>query len=648
MFKEGERERMSNEIAVTLPDGAVRRYPAGTTPADIARDLGGRIAREAVVARVDGRLVDLSRPLERDVHLELLTADTPEGLEVLRHSTAHVMAQAVLRLIPEAKLAIGPPIEHGLYYDFDLPEPLTPEMLERIEEEMRRIIQEDYPFTREVKPREEALRYYREKGEPYKVEIIEDLEEDAELSFYSQGEFTDLCRGPHVPSTGRIKAFKLQSVAGAYWRGDARRPMLQRIYGTAFPKKSQLERHLEMLAEAERRDHRKLGRELDLFSFREVAPGFIFWHPKGYTLYRTLLDFSRRLQEARGYQEVSTPWIYRKQLWETSGHWNHFQDNMFPIAKDDDEMAVKPMNCPGHCVLYAGDVRSYRDLPLKIAEYGPLARYEPSGTLHGALRVRGFHQDDAHIFAREDQIEEQIAEVLELVDEIYKAFGMSYDIYFSTRPDNFMGEIQTWDRAEAALERALQASGRSYRLNPGDGAFYGPKLDFEVTDALGRKWQCATVQLDFQMPQRFGLTYVDRDGSHKQPVMIHRAIMGSLERFIGILVEHYAGAFPLWLAPVQARVISIADDHAPYAREIRDKLAAAGFRVETDDRNEKIGYKIREAQVQKIPYMLVVGGKEVESGTVAVRHRKQGDLGPMTLEALVQRMRGEVESYAQD
>jgi len=345
---------------------------------------------------------------------------------------------------------------------------------------------------------------------------------------------------------------------------------------------------------------------------------------------------------------VSTPWIYRKQLWETSGHWDHFQDNMFPIAKDDDEMAVKPMNCPGHCVLYAGDVRSYRDLPLKIAEYGPLARYEPSGTLHGALRVRGFHQDDAHIFAREDQIEEQIAEVLELVDEIYKAFGMSYDIYFSTRPDNFMGEIETWDRAEAALERALQASGRSYRLNPGDGAFYGPKLDFEVTDALGRKWQCATVQLDFQMPQRFGLTYVDRDGSHKQPVMIHRAIMGSLERFIGILVEHYAGAFPLWLAPVQARVISIADDHAPYAREIRDKLAAAGFRVETDDRNEKIGYKIREAQVQKIPYMLVVGGKEVESGTVAVRHRKQGDLGPMTLEALVQRMRGEVESYAQD
>lgn len=639
---------MSEEIAVTLPDGSVRRYPAGTTPAGVAADLGGRIAREAIVARVDDRLVDLSRPLDRDVSLELLTADTPEGLEVLRHSTAHVMAQAVLRLFPDAKLAIGPPIDHGFYYDFDLPQPLSAEQLQRIEDEMRRIIKEDLPFSREEKPREEALRFYREKGEPYKVEIIEDLEEDAELSFYKQGEFVDLCRGPHIPSTGRIKAFKLQSVAGAYWRGDSGRPMLQRIYGTAFPKKSQLDQHLAMLAEAEKRDHRKLGRELDLFSFRDVAPGFIFWHAKGYRLYRTLLDFSRRLQEARGYQEVSTPWIYRKQLWETSGHWSHFQDNMFPVTKDDDEMAVKPMNCPGHCVLYAGDVRSYRDLPIKMAEYGPLARYEPSGTLHGALRVRGFHQDDAHIFVREDQIEEQIGEVLELVDEMYRAFGMSYEIYFSTRPEQFMGEAATWDRAEAALERALKASGRRYKLNPGDGAFYGPKLDFEVTDAIGRKWQCATVQLDFQMPQRFGLTYVDRDGQHKQPVMIHRAIMGSVERFIGILVEHYAGAFPLWLAPVQARVISIADDHVRYASEIRDTLAEAGLRVELDDRNEKIGYKIREAQVQKVPYMLVVGGKEAESGTVSVRHRRHGDLGAMSPADLLQRMQREIATYAQD
>lgn len=639
---------MSEQIAVTLPDGSVRHYPVGTTPAHVAQDIGGRVAREAIVAKVDDRLVDLSYPLNRDVSLQLLSADTPEGLEVLRHSTAHVMAQAVRRLIPEAKLAIGPPIEHGFYYDFDLPEPLSAEQLEKIEEEMRRIIKEDYSFSREEKTREEALRYYRDNDEPYKAEIIEELDEDEQLSFYQQGEFVDLCRGPHIPSTGRIKAFKLQSVAGAYWRGDSDRPMLQRIYGTAFPKKSQLDAHLEMLAEAEKRDHRKLGRELDLFSFRDLAPGFIFWHPKGYQLYRTLLDFSRKMQEARGYQEVSTPWIYRKQLWETSGHWSHFQDNMFPVTKDDDEMAVKPMNCPGHCVLYAGDTRSYRDLPIKIAEYGPLARFEPSGTLHGALRVRGFHQDDAHIFAREDQIEEQIAEVLELVDDIYKAFGMTYDIYFSTRPENFMGEVETWDRAEAALERALKASGREYKLNPGDGAFYGPKLDFEVTDAIGRKWQCATVQLDFQMPQRFGLTYVDRDGEHKQPVMIHRAILGSLERFIGILVEHYAGAFPLWLAPVQARVISIADDHVPYAAEVKQQLEAAGIRAELDDRNEKIGYKIREAQVQKVPYMLVVGGKEAESGTVAVRHRRHGDIGAMTAAELLTRMQQEIDTYAQD
>lgn len=639
---------MSEQIAVTLPDGSVRHYPVGTTPAHVAQDIGGRVAREAIVAKVDDRLVDLSYPLNRDVSLQLLSADTPEGLEVLRHSTAHVMAQAVRRLIPEAKLAIGPPIEHGFYYDFDLPEPLSAEQLEKIEEEMRRIIKEDYSFSREEKTREDALRYYRDNDEPYKAEIIEELDEDEQLSFYQQGEFVDLCRGPHIPSTGRIKAFKLQSVAGAYWRGDSERPMLQRIYGTAFPKKSQLDAHLEMLAEAEKRDHRKLGRELDLFSFRDLAPGFIFWHPKGYQLYRTLLDFSRKMQEARGYQEVSTPWIYRKQLWETSGHWSHFQDNMFPVTKDDDEMAVKPMNCPGHCVLYAGDTRSYRDLPIKIAEYGPLARFEPSGTLHGALRVRGFHQDDAHIFAREDQIEEQIAEVLELVDDIYKAFGMTYDIYFSTRPENFMGEVETWDRAEAALERALKASGREYKLNPGDGAFYGPKLDFEVTDAIGRKWQCATVQLDFQMPQRFGLTYVDRDGEHKQPVMIHRAILGSLERFIGILVEHYAGAFPLWLAPVQARVISIADDHVPYAAEVKQQLEAAGIRAELDDRNEKIGYKIREAQVQKVPYMLVVGGKEAESGTVAVRHRRHGDIGAMTAAELLTRMQQEIDTYAQD
>lgn len=638
---------MSKQISVTFPDGAVKQYPAGTTPADIAQQLGGRIAREALVAEVDGRLVDLSRPLTEDGALRLLTAASPQGLEVLRHSTAHVLAQAVRRLIPDAKLAIGPPIENGFYYDFDLPEPLSAEQLERIEEVMQEIIKEDHHFSRSEMTRAEAEQYFAERNDTYKIELVQGLD-DERPSFYTQGEFTDLCLGPHIPSTGRIRAFKLQSVAGAYWRGDSDRPMLQRIYGTAFAKKSELDEHLDMLAEAEKRDHRRLGRELDLFSFRDVAPGFVFWHDKGYTLYRTLVDFSRKLQQARGYEEVSTPWIYRKQLWETSGHWSHFKENMFLIDEDGDDMAVKPMNCPGHCLMFDHEVRSYRDLPIKIAEYGPLARYEPSGTLHGALRVRGLHQDDAHIFAREDQIEDEIGEVLELVDEIYKAFGMTYSIQLSTRPDDHMGDPATWDRAEAALERALKAAGREYTLNPGDGAFYGPKLDFDVTDAIGRQWQCATVQLDFQMPERFGLTYVDRDGSHKQPVMIHRAILGSVERFIGIIVEHFAGAFPLWLAPVQARIIPIGDDHVAYAREVRDKLAAAGLRVEVDERNEKMGYKIRAAQVQKIPYMFVVGAKEAAAGTVAVRQRKSGDLGTMALTDVIARLTEAIESYALD
>ncbi len=635
------------KVSVRLPDGAIREYPPGTTVADVAKDIGGRIGREALVARVNGRLVDLFHRLERDAELELLTADTDEGLEVLRHSTAHVMAQAVKRIIPEARLAIGPPIENGFYYDFDLPRPLSPEDLEKITEEMRRIIKEDYAFSRDEMDRAQAIEFFRQRGEKYKVEILEELD-DPRPSIYRQGEFIDLCRGPHVPSTGRIKAFALRSVAGAYWRGDSNKPMLQRIYGTAFASKQELDKYLEMLAEAERRDHRRLGRELDLFSFREEAPGFLFWHPKGYQVYRTLVDFSRELQEPRGYQEVSTPWIYRTVLWETSGHWAHYKDNMFLIDAGGERMGVKPMNCPGHCLLYSQKVHSYRDLPVKFAEYGPLARYEASGTLHGALRVRGMHQDDAHIFLREDQIEEQIREVLDLVDAIYRAFGMEYTIKLSTRPDDFMGELETWDRAEAALVRALEAAGREYKINPKDGAFYGPKLDFDVTDALGRKWQCATVQLDFQFPERFDLYYVDRDGSHKRPVMIHRAIMGTLERFIGILVEHFAGAFPVWLAPVQARVLSISSDHAAYAAEVHQALVQAGVRAELDDRNEKIGYKIREAQVQKVPYMLVVGAKEVESGTVAVRHRKAGDQGSMAVAAFLERIRQEIASRALD
>ncbi|MFO7311097.1 MAG: threonine--tRNA ligase [Bacillota bacterium] len=636
-----------NKVTVRLPDGTVREYPRGTTVREVAQDLGGRIAQEALVARVNGRLVDLFFRLEEDAEIELLTPETEAGLEVLRHSTAHVMAQAVKRLFPEARLAIGPPIENGFYYDFDLPRPLTPEDLEKIAAEMRRIINEDYAFSRQEMDREEAIRFFRDRGETYKVEILEELD-DPRPSLYQQGEFIDLCRGPHIPSTGRIKAFALRSVAGAYWRGDSKRPMLQRIYGTAFPTQEELDRYLEMLAEAERRDHRRLGRELDLFSFREEAPGFVFWHPKGYQLYRTLVDFSRELQEPRGYLEVSTPWIYRTTLWETSGHWQHYKDNMFLIDAGGERMGVKPMNCPGHCLLYSQKVHSYRDLPVKFAEYGPLARFEASGTLHGALRVRGMHQDDAHIFLREDQIEEQIREVLELVDAVYSAFGMKYTIKLSTRPDEYMGSLETWEKAEAALVRALEAAGREYTVNPKDGAFYGPKLDFDVTDALGRKWQCATVQLDFQFPERFDLYYVDRDGSHKRPVMIHRAIMGTLERFIGILVEHFAGAFPVWLAPVQVRVLPIGSDHVAYAAKVREELVKAGIRAELDDRNEKIGYKIRDAQVQKVPYMLVVGSKEVEAGTVAVRHRRAGDQGSMPLAAFIERIRHEIETRSLD
>lgn len=636
-----------NKVTVRLPDGTVREYPRGTTVREVAQDLDGRIAQEALVARVNGRLVDLFFRLEEDAEIELLTPETEAGLEVLRHSTAHVMAQAVKRLFPEARLAIGPPIENGFYYDFDLPRPLTPEDLEKIAAEMRRIINEDYAFSRQEMDREEAIRFFRDRGETYKVEILEELD-DPRPSLYQQGEFIDLCRGPHIPSTGRIKAFALRSVAGAYWRGDSKRPMLQRIYGTAFPTQEELDRYLEMLAEAERRDHRRLGRELDLFSFREEAPGFVFWHPKGYQLYRTLVDFSRELQEPRGYLEVSTPWIYRTTLWETSGHWQHYKDNMFLIDAGGERMGVKPMNCPGHCLLYSQKVHSYRDLPVKFAEYGPLARFEASGTLHGALRVRGMHQDDAHIFLREDQIEEQIREVLELVDAVYSAFGMKYTIKLSTRPDEYMGSLETWEKAEAALVRALEAAGREYTVNPKDGAFYGPKLDFDVTDALGRKWQCATVQLDFQFPERFDLYYVDRDGSHKRPVMIHRAIMGTLERFIGILVEHFAGAFPVWLAPVQVRVLPIGSDHVAYAAKVREELVKAGIRAELDDRNEKIGYKIRDAQVQKVPYMLVVGSKEVEAGTVAVRHRRAGDQGSMPLAAFIERIRHEIETRSLD
>lgn len=633
------------QVQVLLPDGSERTYPAGTTAADVAKDISARLAREALVAKVNGKLVDLDAPLEGRVEVQIVTADQPEGLDTLRHSTAHLMAQAIQRLYPGTKLAIGPTIENGFYYDIDCPKQLSTDDFEAIEEEMRKIVKENLSIRREEISKEDAEKMFREDDDTFKLEILEDLE-DGSISLYRQGEFVDLCRGPHVPNTGRLKAFKLLSVAGAYWRGDSNRPMLQRIYGTAFAKKGDLDEYLARLEEAAKRDHRKLGRELDLFSFRDEAPGFTFWHPKGQTLYRTLESFSREIQERYGYEEVATPWIFRPQLWETSGHWQHYRDNMFIIEAEEETMGVKPMNCPAHCLLYKRETRSYRDLPIRYAEYGPLSRFELSGTLHGLLRVRGFHQDDAHLFVREDQIEEEIGNVLDIIDEIYSTFGMSYKIKLSTRPDDFLGEIETWDRAEAALARALERHNLSYTLNEGDGAFYGPKLDFDVTDVLGRSWQCATVQLDFQFPQRFDLTYVDQDGQEKRPVMIHRAILGSIERFIGILTEHFAGAFPTWLAPVQIRTIPIAARHQEYGKQIHKQLREAGLRSEFDERNEKVGYKIRDAQVQKIPYMLIVGDREVEEGKVSVRHRSEGDLGSMSLDEFLERVRTEVESRA--
>ncbi|MGI6609235.1 MAG: threonine--tRNA ligase [Limnochordia bacterium] len=626
-------------VVVQLPDGSQKEFPKGTTAYEVASSIGARLAREAVAAKVNGQLVDLSQPIEEDARVSIVTADTPEGLEVLRHSAAHLMAHALQRLYPGTHLAIGPVVENRFYYDVQSPRSITSDDFAAIESEMEQLAKEDLPVVRVEVSRDEAAELFRD--EPFKLEILEELE-DKHITLYKQGDFVDLCRGPHVPSTGRLKAFKLLSVAGAYWRGDAQGIMLQRVYGTAWSKKSQLDAYLHQLEEAAKRDHRKLGRELDLFAFREEAPGFMFWHPKGWTLYRLLEDFSRQLQAARGYQEVFTPWILRSTLWERSGHWDHYREDMFLIDNEEEPMACKPMNCPAHCLLYKAETRSYRDLPIKLSEYGPLARFEQSGTLHGAMRVRGFHQDDAHLFLREDQIAEQIKDVLEIVDVIYSTFGMPYKIKLSTRPDDYMGELALWDQAEASLVEALESLGREYELNPGDGAFYGPKLDFDVTDAIGRTWQCATVQLDFQLPIRFDLTYVDADGSQKRPVMIHRAIMGTLERFIGVLVEHYAGAFPVWLSPVQAKVLPISDACNDYAMEVAKQLQAAGVRTEVDDRNEKIGYKIRQAQLQKIPYMLVVGEKEKQERTVAVRLRAGGEKGTMALGDFVAQVTAEV------
>lgn len=639
---------MSDVVRVTLPDGSVREYPKGISIAEAVAQIGRGLAKAALAAKVDGKVVDLSAQLNADCSLQVLTFKDEEGREVFRHTSTHIMAQAVKRLFPEAKLTVGPPLEHSFYYDIDMPRPLTAEDLPAIEAEMARIVEADYPLVRTEVSREYAKEFFAKKNEDYKVLLVDKIPADEPVSLYTQGEFTDLCVGPHIPSTGRVKAFKLLSVAGAYWEGKQENKQLQRIYGTSFESKQDLEQYLFQLEEAKRRDHRKLGPELGLFRFEEVAPGFAFWLDKGYKLYRNLEGWSRQLQADLGYQEVRTPWIVSSKLYETSGHWSYYRPNMFEIRSEDQDFATKPMNCPNHCLIYKSELRSYRDLPIKMGEYGPLSRYESSGTLHGLMRVRGLHQDDAHLFVRPDQIEEQIREVIGLVDTIYSAFGLPYEIKLSTRPDDFMGEIELWNQAEAGLARALEGMGRTYKLNPGDGAFYGPKLDFDVTDALGRKWQCATVQLDFQLPIQFDLTYIGEDGKEHRPVMIHRAIMGSLERFIGILTEHFAGVFPLWLAPVQARVLPITDRHHEYASQVAQQLKAAGLRVEIDPRNEKIGYKIREAEMQKVPFILVVGDKEAEAGAVAVRRRGQKDLGAMPVAQFLELAQGEIARKEMD
>lgn len=629
-------------MKVIFPDQSVREYPDGATPLQVAESISPRLAKEVIAAKVNDELIDLNRPLQGEVRLQLIKPEDPEGLEIIRHSTSHVMAQAVRKLYPGAKLAIGPSIENGFYYDFDLPKPLTAEDLPKIEAEMAKIIAADLPFERYELRKDEALKRFREEGAKYKEELVEGLE-DGSISFYKQGDFNDLCRGPHLPSTGWIKAFKLMSVAGAYWRGDSSREMLQRIYGTAFPSKKLLDDYLFKLEEAKKRDHRKLGKELDLFDIMDEGPGFPFFMPKGMVLRNVLEDFWRQEHKKRGYQEIKTPIILSEELWHRSGHWDHYQENMYFTKIDDGNYAVKPMNCPGGMLVFKRKLHSYRDLPQRLAELGLVHRHELSGALHGLMRVRCFTQDDAHIFMTPDQIKTEILGVIDLIDDFYKVFGFKYHVELSTRPENSMGSDAEWEMATEALRDALNTKKMQYKVNEGDGAFYGPKIDFHLEDSLGRTWQCGTIQLDFQMPEKFDLTYIGPDGEKHRPVMVHRVVFGSIERFIAILTEHYAGAFPTWLAPVQAIVLAISEDQHAYALKVQEGLEQRGVRTEVDLRNEKIGYRIREAQLQKIPYMLVVGEREAQQGMVAVRARKEGDLGAQPVEEFINRIVAEIE-----
>lgn len=629
-------------MKITLKDGSVREYENGMAAIDIANDISEGLARMATAVEVDGEVMDLRTVIDKDCELGILTFQDEKGKGAFRHTASHIMAQAIKRLYPDVKLAIGPSVADGFYYDIDKETPLLQEDLEKIEAEMKKIVKEGLPLIRFTKPRAEAIEYFKEKDETYKVELIEDLPEDAEISFYSQGEFTDLCAGPHLMSTKQVKAFKLTSLAGAYWRGSEKNKMLQRIYGTAFSKKAELDEYLTMLEEAKKRDHRRLGKELGLFMMRDEGPGFPFFLPKGMVLKNTLLDYWREIHKRAGYVEISTPVMLSRHLWETSGHWDHYKENMYTTVIDEEDFAIKPMNCPGGILVYQSEPRSYRDLPIRMGELGLVHRHEKSGQLHGLMRVRCFTQDDAHIFMMPEQIRDEIKGVARLIDEVYGLFGFKYHVELSTRPENSMGSDEDWEMATDALRGALDDLGRDYVVNEGDGAFYGPKIDFHLQDSIGRTWQCGTIQLDFQLPQRFEMEYTGADGEKHRPIMIHRVAFGSIERFIGILIEHFAGAFPTWLAPVQVKVLPISDKHMEYGRKVLDELNAAGIRAELDMRAEKIGYKIREAQMQKVPYMLVVGAKEEEEGKVSVRSRFAGDEGSQEIAGFIAQVQKEV------
>ena len=630
---------------IRLPDGSQKSFPGPVTVAEVARSIGAGLARAALAGKVDGRLVDTSFPLESDAELAIVTERDPEGLEILRHSTAHLLAHAVKELFPEAQVTIGPVIENGFYYDFAYKRPFTPEDLTAIEKRMAEIAKRDIPVVRKVMPRDAAVKFFRDQGELYKAEIIASIPSGDEISLYEQGNFIDLCRGPHVPSTGKLKVFKLMRLAGAYWRGDSKNEMLQRVYGTAWAKKEDQDAYLKMLEEAEKRDHRRLGRQLDLFHLQDEAPGLVFWHAKGWTLWQQVEQYMRRVYRDNGYLEVRCPMILDRSIWERTGHWENYRENMFTTASENRDYAVKRMNCPGHIQIFNQGVKSYRDLPYRVGEFGTCHRNEPSGALHGLMRARGFVQDDGHIFCTESQILGECEAFTALLQKVYRDFGFAEIIYkVATRPDKRIGADELWDKAEAALMESLRRAGIDFEVSPGEGAFYGPKIEYSLKDAIGRVWQCGTIQVDFFMPERLGAEYVGEDNARHVPVMLHRAIVGSMERFLGILIEHYAGAFPLWLAPEQVVVMSISEHQADYAAAVAERLRGAGWRAAADLRNEKISYKIREHSLQKLPYQLVVGDKEKQAGNVAVRTRGGEDLGAMSLEAFIARLRTEAEA----